>query len=483
MRRLGRAGARAVFRQLRRLGGWVADRSGLDNFRELTHHAVPPSITAPRKGWWYALGAAAAAAFVLQLVTGIALATHYVPAPAHAHASVRYITEEVPMGALLRGMHWFGASAMVVLVLAHMARVFLTGSYKFPRELNWLTGVVLLLLTLAMAFTGQLLRWDADGVWGVFVASHYVGRVPWVGEALKQLVLAGETVGGATLTRFYALHAIVMPLLLLGLIGFHVYLVLHHGISESPKPGRPVDRHGYRGFYRELLQHSHRRYFPDAVWREAALAAVVVAAVTALAWWFGPKAPGALPDPTTVPAEPKPDWFLLWYYGLISVGPARFESFLLVYLPVLALAVLVLLPLVFSGGERSARRRPWAVLVTVALAATFGVLTWLGARSPWVMDFAVPPPPPRELQALAEPARRGAVLFHARGCAHCHEAGGRGGQYGPPLSDVMQRLPPGVVTARIVQGIGNMPAYRDALSDEELAAILAYLQALREAPR
>ena len=467
---------------VRQAGAWLADRIGIHRFRELWDHPVPPGITAPRKGWLYALGSAAAAAFLLQLLTGIALSTQYVPAPAHAYDSVRYITDEVWMGALLRGMHYFGASAMVVLMLAHMARVFLTGSYKFPRELNWLTGVLLFVLTLAMAFTGQLLRWDADGVWGVFVASHYVGRVPLIGDALKDMVLAGETIGGATLTRFYALHVIVMPLLLLGIIGLHVWLVLHHGISAPPVPGQRVDPNTERERYQRILQQSTRRYFPDAAWREALVSALMIAVVFALALWIGPKGPGEPPDPTLVPAEPKPDWFLLWYYSLIAVKSPAIETFVMVYLPLGVLAALLLLPLVRGrGGERSARRRPWAVLVTLTVAAVLGVFTLIGARAPWVMEFDVPPPSADELAELPPLARTGSELFHARGCIQCHAAGGRGGSYGPPLGGVLNRLAPGDVTVRIVQGFGDMPAYGHVLDRDELDALLAYLHTLPEA--
>ena len=463
----------------RRIGAWLGDRLGIRRFSEVWDHPVPPGITEPRRGWLYALGSAAAAAFLLQLVTGIALATLYVPAPAHAYQSVHYITDEVWMGALLRGMHYFGASAMVVLVAAHMARVFLTGSYKFPRELNWLTGVLLLVLTIAMTFTGQLLRWDADGVWGVFVASHYVGRVPWIGETLKEMVLAGETIGGATLTRFYALHAIVMPLLLLGIIGLHVWLVLHHGISEPPVPGQRVDPDTYRQRYQRILEQSTRRYFPDAAWREALVSALVIGAVFGLALWVGPKGPGAPPDPTLVPAEPKPDWFLLWYYGLIAVKSPAVETLVMVYLPLGIIAVLVLLPLVRGGrGERSARRRPWAVLATVTVVAVLGVLTLLGARAPWVMEFDLPPPSAEELAGLPPLARTGSEVFHARGCMQCHVVAGRGGHYGPPLGGVLDRLPPEIVTVRIVQGFRDMPAYGHVLDRDELDALMAYLQTL-----
>lgn len=466
---------------LRRLWRWLADRLGLDRVADvLARHSVPAETTTGKKAWMYVFGSATLVAFLLQVVTGIGLATRYVPAPRHAYESVRFITEQVSYGALLRGMHFFGASAMVILAVVHMARVFLTGSYKFPREFNWLTGVVLLLLTLAMAFTGQLLRWDANGVWGVVVASHYAGRVPWIGEALKEFILAGATIGGGTLTRFYVFHVILMPLLIFAGIGIHVYLVLRHGVSEPPREGRPVDPKTYRARYRAAVERNGRPYFPYVTWREALFATAVIGAVVALALGVGPKGPGEPPDPTRIPTEPKPDWFLLWYYGLLSVKPAGMETFVMVYLPLIVIGILLLLPLVFNRGERSLRRRPWAVVVVGISAAALGVLTELGARAPWVMELELPAAEAQAVAPVASPVAYGAQLFRERGCQYCHAAEGRGGKYGPALTGVMRRLPRSIVTTRIVQGFGDMPAYREILTREELTAILAYLHSLEE---
>jgi ubiquinol-cytochrome c reductase cytochrome b subunit len=404
----------------------------------------------------------------------------YIPSPGHAWESLQFINTQVLWGGFVRGLHFFGASAMVLLVFVHMSRVVITGSYKFPREVNWITGVVLLFLTLAMAFTGQLLRWDADGVWGVFVAAHYAARVPLIGEALKQFMLGGATVGGATLSRFYAFHVILMPLAMFAVIGLHMYLVLHHGISEPPEPGRPVDPKSYRRWYQAHLTRQGRPYFPDAVWKEAVAALLVVVTVVALAWALGPKGPGERADPTMIPSEPKPDWFLLWYYGLLSIKPPRIETFTMVYLPAIAVLILILLPLLSGRGERSPSRRPWSIAVLVFLVTAFGVLTELGGRAPWVMDFGTEPLPAHAVGFEAGPVWQGAALFHERGCQYCHVALGEGGDYGPALTDVMRRLPPEVVTTRIVQGFGNMPAYRDILTREELAAILAFLHSLSD---
>lgn len=465
----------------REIGGWISDRLGLQAILDvIARHRVPPGTAARREGWMYVFGTAILAVFLLQVVTGITLATRYIPSPAHAYDSIRYITDRVAFGAWVRGMHYYGASAMIVLAGIHLVRVFLTGSYKFPRELTWISGVVLLVLTIAMAFTGQLLRWDANGVWGTFVASHYVGRVPVIGDSLKELMLGGATVGGATLSRFYAFHVVLIPLLIFAGIGLHVYLVLRHGVSEPPRSGRPVDPGTYRAWYRGLLERSRSRYFPDVAWREAVFGTLVVIAVVALAAIAGPKGPAEAPDPTRIPAEPKPDWFLIWYYGLIALKPAKIETLVMVYLPILTVVGLIALPLISSRGERSPLRRPWAVLTVALTAVALGVLTDLGIRAPWVMDFRTGLRPTAIAAAADEAVSEGARLFHQRGCQHCHAVEGTGGDYGPPLAGVMRRLPPGIVTTRIVEGFGDMPAYRGTLSGEELAAILAYLAALEE---
>lgn len=460
---------------------WLVDRLGLAKvWRVVLRHPVPSGSAEGKTAWMYVFGTATLMAFLLQVVTGILLAANYVPAPAEAYDSLVFMNERLPFGAFLRGLHFFGASAMVILVTVHTLRVFLTGSYKFPREFNWLSGVALLLLTAAMAFTGQLLRWDANGVWGVFVASHYAGRVPGIGESLKQFILSGETVGGATLARFFSLHVLLMPLLILALVGVHLFLVFHNGISEPPRDDRPVDPRTYRRWYRQLLRRDGRPYFPDVVRREMLAGGLVLAVVVVLAVWVGPKGPAELPDPTFVPAEPKPDWFLLWYYGLISIKPPRLETFVMVYLPLLAIAAMAALPLFFRKGQRSPRSRPWAVFGVALTVTTFGVLTELGARSPWVMDFETRPLAAGELSGAGRMELEGARLFHERGCQYCHTVEGRGGAYGPALDDVLRRLPPEIVTLRIVQGFGDMPGYRGTLSREELNAILSFLHHLGE---
>ena len=213
---------------------WFDDRTGIVQLMgPLFNHPVPP-----KTGWWYVFGSATLFAFILQVVTGIALSSSYITSTGEVYNSLQFITHQAFMGNILRGMHYFGSSAMVLLVGIHLIRVFLTGAFKFPREMNWLTGSVLLLLTVGMAFTGQLLRWDQNGVWTIIVGTEMAGRVPLIGNLLVNFILAGDTVGGATLSRFFSFHVFFIPAVIFGILGFHLYLVVRNGISEPAQAGR-----------------------------------------------------------------------------------------------------------------------------------------------------------------------------------------------------------------------------------------------------
>src|SRR5947199_2945260 len=227
--------------RLQNLGHWFDARlSFRASIWPMAIHPVPKELAGPM-GWWYVFGSASLTMLVIQIVTGICLALVYVPSAEDAYASLLYLNYEQPFGWFLRALHYYAGSGMMVLVLAHMTQVFLHGAYKYPRELTWCVGVVLLLCTLGMFFTGQVLRWDPDAYWGLAVGGSMAGRVPWAVPYIVDLLLGGPVIGGDTLSRFFALHVFVIPGLLLALLAVHLWLVLKCGISAPPVPGRVVD--------------------------------------------------------------------------------------------------------------------------------------------------------------------------------------------------------------------------------------------------
>ncbi|GJG89597.1 hypothetical protein tb265_47780 [Gemmatimonadetes bacterium T265] len=452
---------------------WIEDRSGLLSATgRMLRHPVPP-----RTGWRYVFGSATLVAFAIQVVTGTVLATVYAPSAAQAYPSLQWITHAAAFGRVLRGLHYFGASAMVVLVAAHMARVFLTASYKYPREIAWLTGVGLLFATLAMAFTGQLLRWDQDAIWSAVVAAEQAARVPLVGPWLVHLILGGSTLGAPTLTRAFATHVFALPAAIFALVGVHLWLVLRNGISEPPEISAPAEP-GYSAWYRALLAREGRPFWPDVAWRDAAFGALVVAAVLGLALAVGPVPLGRPPDPTLVDASPRPDWYFLWYFAALAELPRRLETPVMVLGPLAAAAALLALPFVGGRGSRHLRARRWAPVTVGVVVAGLAWLTVLGDRAPWSPRFGVRPV---AAPAMAAPAPavaevvRGAQLFHDRGCEYCHMIGAEGGIRGPDLTHVAERLNHAQIVSRILGGAGNMPAYAANLAPGELDAIVAYL--------
>jgi quinol-cytochrome oxidoreductase complex cytochrome b subunit len=191
----------------------------------------------PKVNWFYTLGSASLFVAVNQAITGILLTIYYVPTPDHAYDSVQYITTQVPLGWLIRGLHHWGASAMIVLVVLHMLRVILFGAYKYPREVTWFTGVILLLVVIGFGFTGYLLPWDQKAFWATTVGTRIAGTPPLIGDYLLRIIRGGSEISAVTLVRFFGTHVWVLPSLLLLLIGIHLYLVIRNGISAKPKRG------------------------------------------------------------------------------------------------------------------------------------------------------------------------------------------------------------------------------------------------------
>lgn len=451
---------------------WFDDRTGTGRLLgEAARHPVPPGTN-----WWYVFGSATLVAFMIQVASGIGLATVYVPSTGEAYSSLQFISSEAKLGHFLRGMHYFGASAMVLLIGIHILRVFLMAAYKYPREMSWLSGVLLLGVIVAMGFTGQLLRWDQNAVWSIVVAAEQAGRVPWIGRGLASFILAGDTVGGATLTRFFAFHVFFIPSLIFAAIPLHLYLVLRNGISEPPRAGQPVDVKTYRAWYADLLKRQGHPFWPDAAWRDVCFGLAVVVVVVALAIFVGAPQLGKAPDPTIIAASPRPDWYLLWYFAVLALLPPAIEDYVMVGAPLLAGLVLVLLPFLFPAGERHPLRRPWAVGIVLMIVLMVGTLFVEGERAPWSPDFNAQPLRTAALGASQGVLHRGAQVFEKKGCLNCHRMGDSGGYRGPDLTMVGDRLSGAQLISRILNGATNMPAYGRNMDPADLDHLVEFLK-------
>jgi len=456
---------------------WFEARLQLaDSVLPLLNHPIPRGAS-----WWYVFGSATLTLLLVQIVTGICLALVYVPAADQAYASLEYLNYQQPLGWFLRALHFYAAAGMVVMLAVHMAQVFLWGAYKYPRELTWLVGVALLFLTLGMGFTGQVLRWDADAYWGLGVMASGAGRSPGIGPQVVEAILGGPTISGATLSRFFVLHVFVLPGLLLGALGVHLYLVVKRGVSEPPVAGKPVDPATYDAEYHKELA-AGEPFFPTMVLKDGLFSALTVLVVVLLAATLGPYGPGEPPDPTLVTANPRPDWYFLPAFALMALTPPEIEGLAILGLPVVVGLLLAAVPFVDGKGERSPRRRPLAVLAVVLIFLALISLGWLGYQAPWsptMLAWSGDPVPPGMLAGRAPLELQGAVVFQNKSCRNCHALGHKGGRVGPDLTAVGSQLTHDELVRQVLQGGGNMPAYGQQLNPAEVEALVAFLATLR----
>ena len=365
---------------LRKIALWIDDRLHVSKLFESTAgHTVPASAGS----WFYVFGSGTLLCFVIQIVTGICLAFVYVPSANEAYTTLEYLNFYQPLGWYLRALHFWGSNFMVSIMAIHMAQVFLFGAFKYPRELTWISGCILLLLTLGMAFTGQIMRFDQDAYWGLGIGAAIMGRVPVIGPNLVHLLLGGPIIAGETLSRFFTLHVFVIPGLLIALISLHLRLVLAKGINEYPVPGQEVKRETYAEEYEALLKKEGVPFYPKAIDKDLMFSGLVILGILGCAAYFGPKGPRGIPNPTYIDTAPAPDFFFLWIYAALALLPPYMETFLLLTAPVVGIALLFALPFLSNTGEKSARRRPMAVLGVILVALILGTLTHLGTYAPW----------------------------------------------------------------------------------------------------
>jgi len=466
---------------LRNIGRWLDERLHLTQlYQASAGHAIPRSSAS----WSYVFGSATLICFVLQIVTGICLALVYVPSPNEAYASLEYLNYQQTLGWFLRAVHDWGSLFMVGLMTVHMIQVFLFGAYKFPRELTWIVGCVLFLLTLGAAFSGQILRFDQDAYWGLQIGISIAARIPGIGAELVSLIQGGPIVGSETLSRFFALHVFVIPGLLIALIAVHLRLVLTRGINEYPVAGRGVDPETYEAEYEELIERTGIRFVPDGIDKDLVFGAAVLLAIVGCAAVIGPAGPNGPADPTLLNTVPRPDFYFLSLFAAFALMPPYLEDFVIVVVLPLAVLLLFAVPFLSPRGEKHPRRRPGAVIAAVLAMTTLCVLAWEGLDSPWSpqMDaWSGEPVPPHFVEGRSALELQGALLLQSKQCRNCHALSDEGGHRGPDLSDVALRLTADQLVRQVLQGGGNMPAYGKNLAPAEVDALVAFMRTLHPA--
>jgi ubiquinol-cytochrome c reductase cytochrome b subunit len=428
---------------------WMDSRTGYRAILDLILHEPLPRGT----GWFFTTGSVVTLLVGVQFITGVGLTMYYVPAPSLAHDSVRYVMTALPMGWLLRGLHFWGASFLVVAAVVHMARVFFFGSYKAPREVTWMSGVVMLLVILGFALSGYLLPWDQKAYWATTVTINVAKSTPIVGEQIANLLRGGSELGALTLGRWYSAHAFLLPVTLVTLLAAHIALMRKHGISgplkPAPGPG-PV-------------------FFPWHVVKDT----VMMAGVFASLFTVSMLVPAPL-DPVANPSDasyvPRPEWYFLSLFQMLKYFPGALEPVATMVIPGVVIGFFLFLPFMDLGeGRHPFRgRRRWLSGTFLAIGAGVVMLTAMG-----VADR-----PPRveideEVRAVALPA------FEAS-CSKCHTLDAVGGDNGPDLTHIGSRRDEASIAQQIQDPAAanpesDMPPFKGKLTADEIRALARFL--------
>jgi ubiquinol-cytochrome c reductase cytochrome b subunit len=444
---------------MRKLIDWLEHRTGLETaVKSFLYEEIPAS-----SGWPQVLGSMALFFFMIQGVTGILLAFNYAPTPGEAYNSLRYIMTEVTGGRLIRGLHHWGASMMIVVVVLHMLQVFLFGAYKKPREATWMMGVVLLLVTLAFGLTGYLLPWDNRAYWGTVVTTQIAAGAPGAGPYLVRL-LGGEGVGVVTFARFFAAHVVLLPPLTLLLIAVHVYLVRKHGVAPAAVETKP-----------------RKKFYPQQVYKDTVgfFVAFILLFLMAV---FVQVPLEKLADPTDTNYIPRPEWYFLFLFQLLKSFKGPLEIVGSTVLPGLAILILFCIPLIDREPMVRLGKRVFAMAFAALALVGWGGLTAQaimttppnpGGRAPGFDSFQL-----SDWQKLTPEELSGLTFFRSENCVACHVGPGKKGT-GPDLTQMPEghRNVAWMVKhfqnpAEVVPG-SAMPAVR--LRDSELNALSLFV--------
>lgn len=459
---------------------WIAKRFGLDKLRENTLERRVPETP-----FLFGDGASMLLLLAVLVLTGIFMTLAYSPTPDTAYRSVQYITDDLRLGWFIRGLHYWSAGLFVVMIFFHLFRQILLGGYKSPREGTWLTGVVMFIAVIAMAFIGYLLRWDERAVNAIYVVLHMFSRVPLIGEELVVFVQGGEEIGSSTLLRLYAVHVVFVPLVLIGLALWHLYLVILHGVISRGEREKNVETaEEQEEVYHEEAATEERgeAFYPDTAAKSGLMALLVFLVALGLTLLAGPPALFPEADLTEV-SRPRSEWWFWWYDALIAVVPSVVAPALVVVLPLAALLVLLLLPFVDRGPRRGLKSRPVATVTVAILVLSMLILSQLRLDAPWEGGPQPGPPPVPDGIELTESAEEGRQLFHEYGCNSCHAVSGVGPEVAIDLAGGDRRLTEEEIRGFILHPEDvPMPSYEGRLSDEELERIVAFVFSLQAAP-
>lgn len=335
----------------------------------------------PHTGWKHVFGSLALLTFVSQVVTGILLLLYYRPTLDEAHESIEYITADVPFGWLFRQVHAWGATIMILAVIIHMIRTFFMGAYKKPRELTWVIGVLLLIVSIVFGFTGYLLPWNQLSYWATTIGTEVAGAIPVFGQDLKQLLLGGTSVGQETLSRFFVLHVVILPWILVILIAAHLVLMRVHNLATLEDVGTE----------KPYPQEAGVPFWPVHMAKEGCVAIATFALLLTLSV-FWPWEIGEPANPLETPEGIKPEWYFLPTYQLLKYFTGPLGKFLGIVVSAVPFILLLIWPYIDRSPVRDPRRRPWAVgfgCLAIVLALFFGVLGYLSERTLHIGDMTI----------------------------------------------------------------------------------------------
>ena len=421
-------------------------------------------------GWSAVLGTLCALTFVLMALTGMVLAFYYVPEPDKAWDSVNFISNEVALGRILRGLHHWGAGAMVLLAFIHLMVSYLHGAYQNPRQLTWVSGAFLFVIVLGLGFTGYLLPWDVKAYWATMVGGNIPNQYPVVGNYITRFILGGSDISGFTLTRFYSVHTLVLPAALLLFAAMHIYLVRVHNLSDPrermsgehlpPDDGKPF------------------RFYPEYMNRTALAFGALFAVLLLLAVFVEPpmeeRAGTFIAD-----YLPRPEWYYMWMFQLLTFFSGKWEMIGGILLFGGMIIVLFGVPFFGESKIKGVANRPVSVAVASTLLLGIAYLTWVAYHetSPYNKTILLPG---RELTAVQQ---KGLTLFVRNECAYCHNIMGEGGlRIGPDLSNVprkkrdLEYLKTYISKPKAILVSTTMPAYE--MTDEQIRQLAEFLRAL-----